>query len=40
MIVQRREFANYLRKNSSVKGDARLVTAEVRLATRRMFTAR
>jgi hypothetical protein len=22
MIVQRREFANYLRKNSSVKGDA------------------
>lgn len=72
MIVQRREFANYLRKNSGVKGDAtsseiqgacsakleqcewpsnafmakalpdylvNQVTAEVRLATRRMFTA-
>ena len=73
MIVQRGEFANYLRKNSGVKGDAtsseihgacsaklercerpsnafmakalpdylvNQVTAEVRLATRRMFTAR
>jgi hypothetical protein len=31
MIVQRREFANYLRKNSSVKGDARPARFKVRV---------
>ena len=29
MIVQRREFANYLRKNSGVKGDA--TSSEIQL---------